>query len=78
MLTILFLIGLWLAVGYGCTKWLWDESLMEFLVGEKNYVDQNLILLFLLWGIGFYGFIVFWPLLIPLKLISLWKQRSTR
>jgi len=73
----LLLIGLWLAVGYCLSYWLWSESLLEILVGEKNCVDQNLIPLLFLYGIGFYTFIVFWPLLIPLKLISLWKQRST-
>jgi len=74
--TMLFL-GIWCAVGYGCAYWLWDESLLEFLVGKKNYVDQMLIPLLLLYGVGFCVSIVFWPLLIPLKLISLWKQRST-
>jgi hypothetical protein len=74
----LLLVALWLAVGYCLSYWLWDEPLLAILVGKKNYVDQMLIPLLFLYGIGFYGFIVFWPLLIPLKLISLWKQRSTR
>ncbi len=71
MWEILFNVGLYFAVGYLCGLIFWTEKLIAKIVGPKNYVDQNLIMLFLLYIVGQVAIFVAWPIVLPSILVYL-------
>ncbi len=76
--TILLLTAFWCAMGYCCVCYMWTERLLQLLVGKKNYVDPNLIILMIIYEVGFLAFIPLWPLLVILEPIIKMKRRFWR
>jgi len=68
---MLYLLGaiIYLAGGYASSRYVWDEDVLALLVGKKNYVDQNIILLIPLHFMGACATFVLWPLAAPAILI---------
>ena len=63
---IIYLVG-----GYLSARYVWDEDVLERLTG-KNYVEQNLILLLLLYFVGEGVTFITWPLTAPVILV--WRR----
>jgi hypothetical protein len=69
---ILLGVVIYLVMGYLSAHYVWEEDALGALVGPKNYVDQNLILLIPLYYIGACAIFVTWPLTAPAILI--WRR----
>ena len=71
----LFLLGAlgYLAGGYISARYVWQEDVLARLAGH-NYVDQNLILLFVLYFIGQCVTFLAWPLVTPAILV--WRAST--
>jgi len=75
---MLYLLGaiIYLAGGYLSSRYIWNEDVLELLVGKKNYVDQMIVLLIPLYFIGACVTFVTWPLTAPAILI--WRCFNKR